>query len=98
MRLCNRVIVREWVQNKSHPHVHKSRTFSKDLTWCKLTITPIRKAFAESRNYLVFGHGPQMLTFGIVRMLYPRNTEHIEYQLRCDNNAHTSNTSMKERY
>ena len=96
--LCDRIIVREWVQNKSHHHVQESRTFSKGLTWCKLTITPSRMALAKSRDHLVFGHSPQTLTFRLVRMFYPRNTKHIRYQLRCDNNACTSNASMKERY
>ena len=90
--------VREWVQNKSHHHVIESRTFSKGLTWCKLTITPIRRAIAEGRNHLIFGHSPRTLTSGIVRMPYPRNMEHIGYQLQCDNNACNLNTSMKERY
>ena len=58
MRLYDRVIVREWVQNKSHHHVYESRTFSNGLTWCKLTVTPIRKALIESRDHLVFGHSP----------------------------------------
>ena len=97
MRL-DRVIVREWMQNKSHHHIHESRTFNKGLTWCKLMITPIRRVLAESKNHLVFGHSPQMLTSEVIKMLYPRNTEHIEYQLWCDNNVHTSYTSMKERY
>ena len=70
-RLCDRVIVREWVQNKSYHHIHESRNFSKGLTWCKLTITQIRRALAESKNHLVFGHNPQTLTFGVVRMLHP---------------------------
>ena len=98
MRLCDRVIVREWVQNKSHHHVHESRTFSKGLTWCKLTITPIRRALAESRHHLVFGHSPQMLTYMVIRMLYPQNMEHIRNKLQCDNNMRTFNASMKERY
>ena len=97
-RLYDRVIVREWVQNKNHHHVYESRTFSKDLTWCKLTVTPIRRALAESKDHLVFGHGPQMITSEVVRMLYPRNIEHICNKLRCDNNARTLNASMKERY
>ena len=98
MRLCDRVIVREWVQNKCHHHVYESRTFSKGFTWCKLTITPIRRTLAKCKNHLIFGHSPQKLTSKIVRMLYLRNTEHIGYQLRCDNNVRTSNASMKERY
>ena len=96
MRLCDRVIVREWVQNKSHHHINESRTFSKGLTWCKLAITLIRRVLAERRNHLIFGHSPQTLTFGVVRMLYPRNIEHIGYQLRCDNNARTLNAYERE--
>ena len=98
MRLCDRVIVREWVQNKNHHHIYESRTFSKGLTWCKLMVTPIRRALTESRDHLVFGHDPQMITSGVVRMLYSRNIEHICNKLRCDNNVRTSNVSMKERY
>ena len=98
MRLCDRVIVREWVQNKSHHHVYESRTFSKGLTWCKLTVTPIKRVLAESRDHLVFGHNPEMITSRVVRMLYPRNMKHICNKLQCDNNACTSNVSMKERY
>ena len=97
MRLCDRVIVKEWVQNKSHHHVYKSRTFSKGLTWCKLMITLIRRALAECRNHLAFGHSPQTLTFGVVKMFYPRNTKHILNKLQCDNNAHISNASMKKK-
>ena len=98
VRLCDRVIMREWVQNKRHHHVYECRTFSKGLTRCKLTITPIRRALVESRDHLVFGHSPQMLISGVVRMLYPRNMEHICNKLRCDNNTRTSNVSIKERY
>ena len=96
--LGDRVIVREWVQNKSHRHVHESRTFSKGLTWCKLTITLICKTLMESRNHLVFGHSSQTLTTGIVRMLYPWKMKHIHNKLRCDYNSCTSNVSRKERY
>ena len=97
-RLCDRVIVRKRVQNNSHHHVHESRTFSKGRTWCKLMITPIRKALAESRNHLVFGYSPQTLTTKVVRMLYPQNIEHLRYNIRCDHYARTSNASMKKRY
>ena len=96
MRLCDRVIVRVWVQNKSHHHVHESRTFSKGPTWCELTITPICETLTESGNHLVFGHSPQTLTIGVVRMLYPRNMKHIRNKLRCDYNARTLNASRKE--
>ena len=84
-RLCDRVIVRKRVQNKIHHHVHESRTFNKGQTWFKLTITLIRRVLAESGNHLVFGHSLQTLTTGVVRMLYPRDTKHIGYQLQYDN-------------
>ena len=32
-RLCDGVVVREWMQNKGHHHVYESRTFSKRPTW-----------------------------------------------------------------
>ena len=57
-RLCDRVVVREWMQNKSNHHVYESRTFSKGLTLCTLTINLIRRALVESRDQLVFGHSP----------------------------------------
>ena len=98
MRLYDRVIVREWVQNRSHHYVYESRTFSKGLTWCKLIVTLIRRVLVKSRDHLVFGHSPQTITFGVVRMLYPQNMEHIYNKLQCDNNARTSNASKKERY
>ena len=98
MRLYDRGIVRKWVQNKSHHYVHEFRTFSKGFTWCKLTITSIRRALTENGNHLIFGHSPQTLTSGVVRMLYPWNMKHICNKLRCDNNACTSNASRKERY
>ena len=98
MRLCDRVIVREWMQNKSHYHVHESRTSSKGLTWCKLTITLICGMLTKSGNHLVFGHSPQTLTTRVVKMLYPRNIKHIRNKLRCDYNVHTLNASRKERY
>ena len=86
------------MQNKSHHHVHESRPFSKGLTWCKLMIAPIFETLTENRNHLIFGHSPQTLTIGVVRMLYPRNMKHIHNQLWCDDNACTSKASRKERY
>ena len=83
-RLDNRVIMRKGMKNKSHNHVPKSRAFSKGLTVSELMLTPTIRAFTESRNKLVFGHSPQTLITGVVRMLYPRNTEHIRYKIRCD--------------
>ena len=61
-------------------------------------ITPIYGTLIESGNHLVFGHSPQMLTTGVIRMLYPRNMKHICNKLRCDYNVRTSNMSRKERY
>ena len=97
-RLCDRFIVREGMQNKSHHHVHESRTFSKRSTWCKKTLTPSNKALTKSRHELISGHSPQMLTTRIVRKLYPRDPKHIRNQLRCDRNVRTSNTSEEKRY
>ena len=52
----------------------------------------------EGGNHLVFGHSPQMLTIGVVRMFYPQNMKHIRNKLQCDNNVRTLNVSRKERY
>ena len=90
-RLCNGVIVRKWMQNKSHHHVHESRTFSKRSTWCKQTLTPSSRVLTKSRHELIPGHSPQMLTTRIVRKLYPRNPKHIRNKLQCDKNACTLN-------
>ena len=97
-RLCDGVIVKEWMQNKSHHHVHESRTFSKRSTWCKQTLTPSSRALTKRRHGLIPGHYPQMLITRIVRKLYPRDPTHICKQLRCDRNARTPNVSKKERY
>ena len=97
-RLCDGVVVREWIKYKSHHYVNESRTFSKRPTWCKLTITPIKRALAESSHELILGHNPQTLTTRIVRKLYPRNPKHICNKLRCDKNARTSNASEEKRY
>ena len=86
------------MEYKSHHHVDESRTFSKRPIWCKLTITPVRRALAKSNYELILGHSSQMLTIRIVRKLYPRNPKHIRNKLRCDRNAHTSNASKEERY
>ena len=83
------------MKNKSHNHVPKSRAFSKGLTVSELTLTPTIRAFTESRNKLVFGHSPQTLIIGVVRMLYLRDMEHIGYNIWCDHNTHTLNASNK---
>ena len=97
-RLCDGVVVRDWIEYKSHHHVYASRTFSKRPTWCKLTITPIRRALAESNHELSLGHSLQTLTIRIVKKLYPRNPKHIRNKLQCDRSARTLNASKKERY
>ena len=96
--LSNRVIMRKGMKNKSRNHVKKLRAFNKGRTISELTFTSIRRAFIESRNKLVFGHNPQTLTTGVVRMFYPQDMEHITYNIRCDNYARTSNASNKKRY
>ena len=97
-RLCDGVVVREWMEYKSHHHVNESRTFSKRPIWCKLTITPIRKALTESSHELILGHSLQTHTTRIVKKLYLRNSKHICNKLRCDRNVRTSNASKEERY
>ena len=98
MRLCDGVVVSEWMQNKGHHHVYESRTFSKRPTWCKLTLTLIKRVLTESSHELIFGHSLQTLTTRIVRKLYPRNPKHIHNKLRCYRNARTLNASKEERY
>ena len=97
-RLCDGVVVREWIEYKSYHHVYESRTFSKRPTWCKLMITPIKRALAESNHELILGHSLQTLTTRIVMKLYPRNPKHIRNKLRCDKNAYTLNVIKEERY
>ena len=97
-RLCDRVIVRERVQNKSHDHVQKPRAFSKGRTVSELTLTLVKRALTESKFELILGHSSQTLTTRVVKKLYPQDTKHIRNNLRCDNNAHTSNANEKMRY
>ena len=61
-RLCDGVIVREWMQNKNHHHVHESRTFSKRSTWYKEMLTPSNRALTERRHELIPRHNSQTLT------------------------------------
>ena len=98
MRLCDGVVVRDWIEYKSHHHVNEFRTFSKRPTWCKLTLSPIRRALKESSHELIFGHSLQLLITRIVRKLYPRDPKHICNKLQCDRNAHTLNVSEEKRY
>ena len=97
MRLYDRVIIKERLENKSHDHVQKPRAFCKARTISELTLTPLRRALTESRFELVFRHGFKMLITRVVRKLYLRDTEYIRNNLRCDNNA-LSNASDQMRY
>ena len=97
-RFCDGVVVREWMEYKSHHHVYESRTFSKRPTWCKLMITPIKRVLAESSHELILGHSLQTFTTRMVRKLYPRNLKHIRNKLQCDKNTRTSNANKEERY
>ena len=86
------------MKDKSHNHVKKSRAFSKARLVSELMLTPIRRALTESRTKLVFRHCLKMIIARVVRMLYLGDTKHIGDNLRCENNAHTSNVSNEERY
>ena len=97
-KLYDRVIMKERVENKCHDHVQKPKAFYKAQTVSELTLTPIRRALIESRFELIFGHSPQTLTTWVDRKLYPKDTEHIRNNLRCDNYMRTSNASEKIRY
>ena len=97
-RLCDRVIVRKRVKNKSHDHVQKPRAFCKARTVSELTITPLRRVLTKSRDKLVCRHSLQTIITRVIRKLNPRDTEHINNNLRCDNNARTSNARDEMRY
>ena len=86
------------MKNKGHDHVQKPRAFSKARTVSELTLTLLRRALTKSRYKLVFRHSPQTITTTVVRKLYLGDTEHICNNLRCDNNAYTSNASDEIRY
>ena len=86
------------MQNKSHHHVHESRTFSKRSIWCKQTLTPSKRLLTKSIHKLIPGHSSQTLTTRIIRKLYPRDPKHIRNKLWCDKNVRTSNASEEERY
>ena len=86
------------MKNKGHDHVKKTRAFSKDRTWSELMLTLIRQTLTEGRKKLIFRHCLKMIITGVVRMLYPGDIEHIRYNIRCDNNARTSNASNEMRY
>ena len=86
------------MKDKSQNYVKKPRAFSKARTVSELTLTTNRRALTESINKLVFRHYLKMITTRVVRMLYPRDTEQVGYNIWCDNNVCTSNVSNKKRY
>ena len=86
------------MENKSHDHVKKPRAFSKGCIRGELMITLIIGTLTKRRYELVFGHSTQAITTEVVRMLYPRDTEHVRYKIRSDHSACTSDASDKERY
>ena len=98
MRLRNGVVMREGIEYKGYHHVQKLWAFCKDRAVSELSLTPLRRTLTESRHELILGHSPQTLTGRIVRKLYPRNPKHLRNKLRCDRNAHISNTSKEKRY
>ena len=86
------------MENKSHDHVKKPRAFSKGCIRGELMITPIIGTLTKRRYELVFGHSTQAITTEVVRMLYPRDTEHVRYKIRSDHSACTLKASNKKRY
>ena len=60
-----------------------------------LKITPRRQSLTEKRYKLIFGHSPQTIITGVVRMRYPLDMEHLGYNIRSDHNVHTSNARRK---
>ena len=83
---------------KSHDHVKKPGAFCNARTVSELTFTPIGWTLIESRNELVFGHSPQTLKTKVVRMLFPRDMEHLGCNIQCDNYVRTLNASNEKRY
>ena len=98
MRLCDRVIVRERVQNKSHDHVQKPRALYKAWTVSELALTPIRWTLVESKIELVFRHCLKTITTKVVRKLNPGDMKHIHNNLWCDDYMRTSIASNEMRY
>ena len=82
------------MQNKSHNDVNKPRAFSKGRIRGELTITPIRGMLTKRRYELIFGHSSQTITTGLVRMLYPWDTEHLGYNMVSLPSGNTANTSV----
>ena len=97
-RLCDRVIVRKRVKNKSHDHVQKLRAFCKARTVSELTVIPLKRALTKSRDKLIFRHSLQTIITRVVRKLYPRDTKHIHNNLRYEDNARTLNARDEIRY
>ena len=50
------------------------------------------------RQKLVFGHSPQMLTIGVVRMCYLRNVKYLGYKIQSDYDTRTFDMHSKLRH
>ena len=50
MRLCDRFIMREKVENKFHDHVQKLRAFCKARTVSELMVTPLKRALTDRKS------------------------------------------------
>ena len=48
-RLCDRVIVRQWMENECHHHVKEPRAFCKNRVRGVLTVTPRKRCLTEVR-------------------------------------------------
>ena len=97
-RLCDRVIVRERVENKCHDHVQKPRAFCKAQIISELMLTPLRRALTKSRFEFVFRHSLKTLITRVVRKLYPREIRIMVYFQRTINLISTVNSLTKIDY
>ena len=61
-------------------------------------ITPTRRTLTKRGYKLVFRYGLKMIITRVIRMRYPRDMEHVRYNIWSDHDAHTLNASDKERY
>ena len=61
-------------------------------------ITLIRVTLTKRGYKLVFRHGLKTITTRVIKMCYPKDKEHVRYNIWSDHDARTSNASDKERY
>ena len=60
-------------------------------------ITLIRVTLTKRGYKLVFRHSLKTITTRVIKMCYPRDMEHVRYNIWSDHDARTSNASDKER-